>query len=43
MPDFFDKQDPAPAAPVELQAPSNIKVGEAEYSQEELTKLVGLG
>ena len=43
MPDFFDKQDPAPAAPVELQAPSNIKVGEAEYSQEELTRLVGLG
>ena len=37
--DFFNKQD----TKVDDPTPTPIKVGEKEYSQDELTKLVGLG
>ena len=36
--DFFNKQDPK----VDDTTPTPVKIGEKEYSQEELTKLVGL-
>jgi len=40
MPDFFKDPEPEPEEP---KASEKIKVGEKEYSQEELSELVGLG
>ena len=42
MSDFFDKQ-PEPEIVPEHIDPDKIKIGDDEYTQEELSKLVGLG
>jgi len=44
MGDFFKQEEPVvPEVPQEPVVPEKIKVGEKEYTQEELSKVVGLG
>lgn len=43
MADFFEKHEEVTEPQPEVQEPQKVKVGEDEYSQEELAQLVGLG
>ena len=41
--DFFKKEEKIEEKPIENVVPEKIKVGEKEYTQEELSRVVGLG
>ena len=43
MSDFFNKQEKQEKPVAEPQAPETFKIGEKEYSQSDLSRLVGLG
>lgn len=43
MPSFFDDPQDQPTVPVVPETPQSVKVGEKEYSMDELSKLVSLG
>ena len=47
MPDFFDKKEEEPKVDEtpkeEVKEPEKVKIGEKEYGQEELSRIVGLG